>query len=141
MKILLKCKVTKKCHNRTFISLTKMSDQFYDPRTYVKKAQPRGGGATGPKRPPPDSQARKMAQIENNTETFDVPRVDVSIANRLKTLRSQKEMSQKDLAQRANVKIDVIRDYENGKAIPDNKLIKKFEQILGGTIKEKPAKK
>jgi ribosome-binding protein aMBF1 (putative translation factor) len=50
-------------------------------------------------------------------------------------------MSQKDLAHRASVKIDVIRDYENGKGIPDGRLISRLEQILGGLLCDRPQKK
>jgi putative transcription factor len=82
-----------------------------------------------------------MQAIENETECFEVQTTDVSFANRLKTLRAQKEMSQKDLAQRANVKIDIIRDYENGKGTPDGKLISRLEQILGGPLRDRAPKK
>lgn len=115
-----------------------MTDQFYDPRVFIKRSDPKAvptGGSGGVRRPP-DSAARKMAEIENNTETFDVSHTGVDMANRIKSLRAAKEMSQKDLAQRANVKIDIVRDYENGRAIPNSKIISKFEQILGGPIRE-----
>jgi putative transcription factor len=82
-----------------------------------------------------------MQAIEAETERFEVPTTDISFANRLKTLRCEKEMTQKDLAQRANVKVDIIRDYENGKGIPDGKLISRLEQILGGPLRDKGAKK
>lgn len=120
-----------------------MIDQFYDPRTYAKKAAlPNTGKKTLNKNNGrPDAQARKMNDIDNNTECFAVERTGMDFANRMKTLRSQKEMTQKEVAQRANVKVDVIRDYENGKAIPDNRLISRLEQILGGQLRDRPAKK
>lgn len=122
-----------------------MADQFYDPRTYVKKAPPPGSNAAraaaGKPINRPDAATRRMNEIDNNTECFEVERSGMDLANRIKTLRSQKEMTQKELAQRASVKVDVIRDYENGKAIPDGKLISRLEQILGGPLRDKPAKK
>jgi ribosome-binding protein aMBF1 (putative translation factor) len=45
-------------------------------------------------------------------------------------------MTQKDLAMRASVKIEVIRDFENGKGIPDGRLIHRLEQILGGSLRK-----
>jgi putative transcription factor len=59
----------------------------------------------------------------------------------MKALRAQKEMSQKDLAQQASVKVDVIRDYENGRGVPDGRLISRLEQILGGPLRDRPQKK
>ena len=126
-------------------SQEKIADQFYDPRTYVKKAPPPGSNAAraaaGKPINRPDAATRRMNEIDNNTECFEVERSGMDLANRIKTLRSQKEMTQKELAQRASVKVDVIRDYENGKAIPDGKLISRLEQILGGPLRDKPAKK
>lgn len=122
-----------------------MCDQFYDPRTYCKKAPPAGSAAAkaAAGRPVnrPDAATRRMNEIDNNTENFEIQKSGMDLANRMKNLRNQKEMTQKDLALRASVKVDVIRDYENGKAIPDQKLIARFEQILGGPLRDKPAKK
>ena len=120
-------------------------DQFYDPRTYVKRPPPEGSKAArqaaGKPVYRPDAAARRMNEIDNNTENFEVKTTGMDFANRMKTLRSQKEMTQKELAQRANVKVDVVRDYENGKAIPDNRIIARFEQILGGPLRDRPAGK
>ena len=118
-----------------------MIDQFYDPRTYKKVTVTSRTNNSVKKANKPDSFTRKLNDIDNNTECFEVQRSGMELANRIKTLRSQKEMTQKDLALRASVKVDVIRDYENGKAIPDSKLISRLEQILGGPLRDKPQKK
>jgi putative transcription factor len=116
-----------------------MGDRFRDDRVFKKTSTPTPGAishAPQPHKPRPDGQARKQLEVENETECFHVQTTGVDFANRLKTLRSQKEMSQKDLAQRASVKVDIIRDYENGKGQPDGKLIKRLEQILGGSLRD-----
>jgi putative transcription factor len=82
-----------------------------------------------------------MMAIEGETECFDVQTTGLDLATRLKTLRAQKEMTQKDLAMRASVKVDVIRDYENGRGVPDGRLISTLEQILGGPLRNKPPPK
>ena len=56
--------------------------------------------------------------------------MNVNIQNAIKQARLNIKMSQKDLAQKLNVKVDVIIDYENGKAIPNNEFISKIEKIL-----------
>jgi putative transcription factor len=116
-------------------------DRFQDHRVFKKASSVPDGPPRPPPGPKPDSSARKMMEIENETERFQVETTDISFANRLKTLRAQKEMSQKDLAQRASVKINIIQDYENGKGMPDGKLIARLEQILGGPLRDRGPKK
>ena len=43
----------------------------------------------------------------------------------------EKELSQKDLAQKVNEKPSVIQDYESGKAIPSPQILGKLERTLG----------
>ena len=43
----------------------------------------------------------------------------------------EKEMSQKDLAQKVNEKPSVIQEYEAGKAIPNPQILGKLERVLG----------
>ena len=57
------------------------------------------------------------------------------MSNRIKTLRAAKEWTQKDLALRAGVKVHIIKDYESGNAVPNGKLIRKFETILEGSLR------
>jgi putative transcription factor len=121
-------------------------DRFQDHRTYGKRSTPGTPGMFYAPRPSvparvPDAQMRRMHAIENETECFEVQHTGTDFAARLKTLRAQKEMTQKDLALRASVKVDIIRDYENGRGIPDGRLINRLEQILGGPLRDRPAKK
>ena len=119
-----------------------MQDRFHDARTYSKSSTTASGAPkpTGPRAPPPPPEARRMNQIDNETENFQIPQSGLDLANRIKTIRCQKEMTQKDLAVRANLKVDIIRDYENGKAIPDNKIIKRLETALGEPLRPKAQK-
>lgn len=41
-----------------------------------------------------------------------------------------KKMSQKELASKVNVKLQVMGDYESGKAVPTGQIISKIEKIL-----------
>jgi ribosome-binding protein aMBF1 (putative translation factor) len=78
-----------------------------------------------------------VQSIENETESFHVRQTGLDLATRLKTLRAQKEKTQRDLALLASVKVDVIRDYENNRGVPDARLIGRLEQILGGALRER----
>ena len=113
------------------------NDPFAKPKTYVTGGGPPKGANGKPVRKHVDSKAKQFAEIENDTDHFgdSRPKVGMSVANKMKTLRAQKEWTQKDLAMRAGVKIDVVKDYENGTAVPNPKIMKKFEDALGGSIR------
>jgi ribosome-binding protein aMBF1 (putative translation factor) len=69
------------------------------------------------------------------------PRVmTVSIQNAIKQARLNIKMSQKELAQKLNVDIGIVIDYENGKAIPNNAFISKIERALNTTLPRAPKK-
>jgi putative transcription factor len=105
-------------------------DRFQDHRTFrisTTRGVPRALWA--------DAQTRRVQNIENETECFEIKHTSLAFGNRLKALRVHKEMSQRDLALRASVKVDIIRDYENGRAIPNPQFIRLLESILGGSLR------
>lgn len=117
-------------------------DQFTDKKRYItrgfKAAAIANETKQNAKRGPPkfESAAARTFKIEEDTDHFgDISRVGIDIGNRMRYLRGQKEWSQKDLALKAGVKVDVVRDYENGKAVPNGRIISKFEQVLEGSLR------
>ena len=44
-------------------------------------------------------------------------------------------MSQKDLATKMQLQLQVIQQYENGKAVRNNSMLSKFEKALGAKFK------
>ena len=106
---------------------------FAPPKTYVTK------GASKPvaqsQKKVPSTKIIKEKMIENDHDTFHVATVDLQVGTRMRALRAEKEWTQKDLAMRVNIKQEIVRDYENGKAIPDPKLMARFEAVLGGSIR------
>merc|ERR1719240_1790096 len=54
---------------------------------------------------------------------------DIKIA--IQKARQTKGWNQKQLANECGIKPDIIRDYENGKAVPDNNIIAKIERVTG----------
>jgi len=49
----------------------------------------------------------------------------------MQTARLEKQLTQKDVAQRINEKPSVLQDYESGKAIPNPQILGKLERVLG----------
>merc|ERR1712146_251353 len=84
--------------------------------------------------------AKKYAQIMESEDTHvDTVGHDVKIA--IQKARQAKGWNQRQLAEAISAKADVIRDYENGKAIPDNALIAKIEKVTGVKLPRAPKKK
>lgn len=49
----------------------------------------------------------------------------------MQTARMEKQLSQKDVAQKINEKPSVLQDYEAGRAIPNPQILSKLERVLG----------
>lgn len=49
----------------------------------------------------------------------------------------EKELSQKDVAQKINEKPSVLQDYEAGRAIPNPQILSKLERVLGVKLRGK----
>ena len=45
--------------------------------------------------------------------------------------RNAKQMTQKQLATQMNLPVSIIINYENGKAVPNNRFIANLERVLG----------
>jgi len=78
---------------------------------------------------------------DNETVDFKLPTVTHEFKVALMKARQAKEMSQKDLAQKLNVKPSVINDYESGKAIPQPGFVSQLNRILGVTLPKIPKPK
>lgn len=55
----------------------------------------------------------------------------------IRTARAERNLSQKDLAQKINEKPSVIQDYESGKAFPNLQILVKLEGILNVKLRGK----
>ena len=69
--------------------------------------------------------------MEEETETFRVAKVSLSMSKRIQQGRSEKGMTQKELARLINTKPTTIQSYENGKAVPSGRIIQQIERALG----------
>ena len=83
----------------------------------------------------------KMIKIDNETEAQKIVKIDSKISNAIMKGRADKKMTRKVLANRMNVNIKIVEEYETCKAIPNINIIKKFERILGIKLTGKEFKK
>ena len=70
-------------------------------------------------------------KLEDETETFRVEKVSLSMSKKIQRARMDKGISQKELARLMNVKPSTIQMYENGKAVPSVRVIQNMESQLG----------
>ena len=78
----------------------------------------------------------KNKKLEDDNEELKVDKVSFSLKNAIRDARIAKKLTQKQLAQMINEKADVIQNYENGKAIPDQRLLNKLRRILNAKLKK-----
>mmetsp|Transcript_11299 Transcript_11299/g.34581 ORF Transcript_11299/g.34581 Transcript_11299/m.34581 type:complete len:130 (+) Transcript_11299:128-517(+) len=112
-----------------------LSNKPRDNKAKVKQAERSGGviatekkfGAGGNKK----QGDKNMAKLDAETEDFHVERVSFSVAKEIQKARLAKKMTQAQLAQQVNEKVQVINEYESGKAVPNNQILGKMERVLG----------
>ena len=83
---------------------------------------------------------KKYAQILDSEDTF-VETVSHDIKIAIQKGRQANGWNQKQLAEAVRVKTDVIRNYESGKAIPNNGFIAKMERAMNTKLPRAPKKK
>jgi len=70
-------------------------------------------------------------KIEESSEDFKVPKVDVTLSKAITQARMAKKMTQQQLATEINESAKVIQEYESGKAIPNPQILNKLDRVLG----------
>ena len=82
----------------------------------------------------------KMHKILERDE-IGVPKLSAEFKIAMVQARNAKGLTQKELAHRIAVKDTIIKNYENGKAVPQNGVIQKIEKVLGTKLPRPPKKK
>lgn len=72
----------------------------------------------------------KMKKLEEDMENLKVETVNKSISTTIREQRTKLNMKQKDLANKINVPVTTIQQYENGKSQTDIKILIKLEKAL-----------
>lgn len=83
------------------------------------------------RRAPPGTDHQRIAKLDRENEVAPPPKVALSVGKAIQTARQEKELAQKELAQKVNEKPQVIADYEAGRAIPNPQILSKLERVLG----------
>lgn len=77
------------------------------------------------------------AKLDAETEELKHKTVDLSVGKAIQKGRQQKEMTQKELATKINEKPQVVIEYEQGKALPNQQILAKMERALGVKLRGK----
>jgi putative transcription factor len=72
----------------------------------------------------------KQKPIVDTHQAEPLPKITVELKTAIQQARLAKKISQKDLAQKLNLPVSIIIDYEKGSAIPNNSFIAKLEKTL-----------
>ena len=86
----------------------------------------------------------KGIKIENEHTRFVLEKVSLPMRTRIQKARTNAGLSQKELAHKLNVRVQIIQGYENGTGIPSGRLIQQIEKASGvayGAISGKPHKR
>jgi len=79
-----------------------------------------------------DFDTRKLDKDEGD---YSVKTITQDQSKRIIQLRNAKGWTQKELAQNIQETASVVAQYEQGKAIPNQKVLGKLEKALGGKIR------
>ncbi|KAI8379372.1 multi protein bridging factor 1-domain-containing protein [Radiomyces spectabilis] len=80
---------------------------------------------------------RRIAKLDRENDVAPPPKVDVSVGKAIQKGRQDKQLTQKDLAQKINEKPQVVNEYEAGKAVPNQQVLGKMERALGIKLRGK----
>ncbi|KAG9459292.1 hypothetical protein H6P81_003800 [Aristolochia fimbriata] len=79
----------------------------------------------------------KARKLEEETEPAAFERVSTEIRQAIQKARLAKKMNQAELAKLINERPQVVQEYENGKAVPNQMILAKMEKVLGVKLRGK----
>lgn len=84
-----------------------------------------------------DSEGQRLTKVDRETDIIKPKKMDPEVGKAISRVRTEKKLSQKDLATKVNEKPTVINDYEAGRAIPNQQVLGKLERALGVKLRGK----
>lgn len=86
-----------------------------------------------------NDRARKLEAdldpTQDNVKTAPLTKLSLAGRQEMTRVRTEKKLTQVQLAQQLNVRPQIIQDLENGKVIQDTSVLAKVNRILGTKIK------
>ncbi|KAG6586426.1 Multiprotein-bridging factor 1c, partial [Cucurbita argyrosperma subsp. argyrosperma] len=79
-------------------------------------------------------------KLEEGTEPAALDRVPTEVRHAIQKARLEKKMSQAELGKQINERTQVVQEYENGKAVPNQAVLAKMEKVLGVKLRGKSGK-
>ncbi|XP_060186036.1 multiprotein-bridging factor 1c [Lycium barbarum] len=76
-------------------------------------------------------------KLDEAAEPAALEKVPVDVRQAIHKARIEKKMSQADLAKQINERTQVVAEYENGKAVPNQLVLGKMEKVLGVKLRGK----
>ncbi|KAJ7973883.1 putative Multiprotein-bridging factor [Quillaja saponaria] len=76
-------------------------------------------------------------KLDEGTEPGCLDRVSTDVRQAIQKARLDKKMSQAELAKQINERPQVVQEYENGKAVPNQAVLAKMERVLGVKLRVK----
>jgi len=80
---------------------------------------------------------KNTATLDRETEELHHRTVDHAVSQLIQQGRQAKGWTQKELATKMNEKPEIIKDYESGKAIPNQQVLSKMERMIGMKLRGK----
>ncbi|KAM1090111.1 hypothetical protein ACFX13_018073 [Malus domestica] len=81
-----------------------------------------------------------VKKLEEAAEPAALDRVSTEVRLAIQKARLEKKMSQAELAKRINERPQVVQEYENGKAVPNQAVLAKMERVLEVKLRGKVGK-
>ena len=112
-----------------------MKPNDYEPVIWRKASKQIIGGIKETKKKFDNSKSTKYLKLDDSTCSEKVPDISTSFRIALQKARSVKGWSQKDLANRLNIKVTLVQLYEKGNIPrPDRGLVARMSKVLGVTL-------
>ena len=77
-----------------------------------------------------NSDGARFKKLDDDHDSFVHQKIDRKLSQKIQQARLAHHLTQKELAQKINVKPDIIHSYENGSAIPNGKILSQLKKIL-----------
>nr|WBR34758.1 multiprotein bridging factor 1c [Nicotiana benthamiana] len=78
-----------------------------------------------------------VRKLDEAAEPAALEKVPVEVRQAIQKARIEKKISQAELAKQINERPQVVAEYENGKAVPNQVVLAKMEKILGVKLRGK----